>query len=38
MNLAFDVGTVKMSCNCSASPYNYVPAGHIVSGDLRIDR
>ena len=34
--LDFDVGTANMSCNCSASPYNYVPAGHIMTGDLNI--
>ena len=35
-HLDFSVGTNDMSCNCSTSPYNYAPLGHIVTGNLKI--
>ena len=36
--LDVDRGTEGMSCNCSSSSYCYVPAGHVVTGDLTIIR
>ena len=34
--LDFNIGTEQMTCNCVNSQYTYTPAGHIVTGDLRI--
>ena len=34
--LDFDSGTSNMTCDCAHSKYNYIPAGHVVTGDLRI--
>ena len=36
--LDVDRGTEGMSCDCSSSSYCYVPAGHVVTGDLTIIR
>ena len=36
--LNFDVGTEDIECNCNSSEYRYEPAGHVVTGDLRIIR
>ena len=35
-NLDFGIRTINMQCNFSISPYNYAPAGHIVTGNLGI--
>ena len=35
-NLDFEVGTTGSSCQCNGSPYIYVPAGHVVTGNLNI--
>ena len=32
----FDVGTTDMICNCHSSKYAYAPAGHVVTGNLKI--
>ena len=32
----FAIGSRDMVCNCVSSPYNYGPAGHVVTGNLRI--
>ena len=29
-------GTEQMTCNCESSQYVYTPAGHVVTGNLRI--
>ena len=34
--LDFNVGTEHMTCNCVRSKYCYAPAGHVVTGNLRI--
>ena len=36
--LDMDVGTEGMECDCCSSEYRYEPAGHVVTGDLRIIR
>ena len=36
--LDVDRGTEGISCDCSSSSYCYVPAGHVVTGDLTIIR
>ena len=32
----FDIGSGDMVCNCTSSPFMYGPAGHVVTGNLRI--
>ena len=34
--LDLDNGTKDMECSCSSSEFCYGPAGHVVTGDLRI--
>ena len=35
--LDFDVGIKDMKCECSSSNFCYSPAGHIVTGDLKLN-
>ena len=32
----FDIGSGDTVCNCTSSPFMYGPAGHVVTGNLRI--
>ena len=34
--LDFDVGIKDMKCECRSSKFCYSPAGHIVTGDLKL--
>ena len=35
-DIDFSVGSNMMTCECSSSPYVYGPAGHVITGNLRI--
>ena len=35
-DIDFSVGTNMMMCECSSSPFVYGPAGHVITGNLRI--
>ena len=36
--LDVDVVTVGMKCSCNLSKYKYKPCGHVITGDLSINR
>ena len=35
-DIDFSVGTNTMTCECGSSPHVYRPAGHVITGNLRI--
>ena len=37
-DLDMDAGTAGMDCSCSYSNYKYEPCGHVVTGDLSINK
>ena len=37
-DLDVDVCTINMSCDCNTGKYCYVPAGHVITGNLNVIR